>query len=146
MQLLIELFRGCIDSVYASGDVEVTKVDRDNLTEPCSIRTFLPPVISAAKINKRVRAAQNEVDVHAAELEEERKAHAAELWQADNVQFARLLSELKGVGLKPTQMTNLARSMNLTKTELHELFDRAEEAHAAKMEELGLGPDDVDRG
>jgi len=44
------------------------------------------------------------------------------------IQFPRLLAEIKAVGLTPEQMNDLSVSMDLSKEEIHELFDRAEEA------------------
>ena len=50
------------------------------------------------------------------------------LWEIDEAQFPRLLSEIKAVGLTPEQMDDLSVSMDLSKEGIHELLDRAEEA------------------
>ena len=51
-----------------------------------------------------------------------------ELWDRNDIQFARLISELKAAGLTPEQMDNLCESMDLNKDQIHELLDRGEEA------------------
>ncbi len=56
------------------------------------------------------------------------------IWDNDDIQFARLLAEIKAVGLSPEQMNELSTSMSLTKDEIHELLDRAEE----KFEQIKL--------
>lgn len=47
-------------------------------------------------------------------------------WKNDNIQFARLLSEIVAVGLTDEQKQELCESMDLLPHELDELFDRAE--------------------
>lgn len=46
----------------------------------------------------------------------------------DAVQFSRLLSEIRGVGLSSQQISQLCSSMNLAPSEIAELFERAEAA------------------
>lgn len=58
------------------------------------------------------------------------------LWERDDVQFPRLLAEIKAVGLTPEQMQSLSSSMDLSKEDIHELLDRAEETFDAAKEQL----------
>lgn len=60
------------------------------------------------------------------------------LWDRDDVQFPRLLAEIKAIGLTPEQMRNLSASMDLSKEDIHELLDRAEETFDAVKEQLDL--------
>ena len=57
----------------------------------------------------------------------ERAEQAEDLWENDDIQFARLLAEIKAVGLTPEQMDGLSESMDLSKEHIHQLLDRAEE-------------------
>ena len=50
------------------------------------------------------------------------------LWMNDNVQFSRLLSEIYAAGLNEYQYSDLSDSMNLSKSQINELFERAESA------------------
>ena len=53
------------------------------------------------------------------------------LWKRDDIQFPRLLSEIDAnVMITPGDFEALCASMDLTKDEVHELFDRAHEAWA----------------
>lgn len=150
MKILITIFRGCLSAVKAPVPIEVTILDRDNLSEPCSVSTFSPIQASDAEINKLIQHALDEIDVNAKAREEEEKAQKAkriaELWDNDSTQFVRLLSKLKGMGLSPAQMHDLVASMDMTKEEIHQLLDRAEEAHSVTIKELERGPPDVDGG
>jgi hypothetical protein len=65
-----------------------------------------------------------------------------DLWTVDNIQFPRLLAEIRAVGLTPTQRGTIARSMDLHLGDIDELFERAEkawerikEAHTGSPEE-----------
>jgi hypothetical protein len=49
------------------------------------------------------------------------------MWERDDVQFPRLISELKAVGLTDAQMEALSQSMGLDRNRIHELLDRGEE-------------------
>ena len=150
MKILIELFRGCISDVKAPVSAEVTILDRNNLSESCSVTTFSPTQASEAEIDTLIQLELDAIAEAANAREEQRKAEQAkkvvDLWGSDSVQFARLLSELKDVGLKPSQMVQLATSMTLTKEEIHQLLDRAKEAYSVMIKEMGLGPPDVDGG
>jgi inorganic pyrophosphatase/exopolyphosphatase len=48
-----------------------------------------------------------------------------DLWKINNIQFARLLTEINGVGLNKRQMKMLRESMDLTNDDIDEIFDRA---------------------
>ena len=50
------------------------------------------------------------------------------LWDNDEVQFARLLSEILAVGLSGKQERDICASMGVSTVELTGLFERAEEA------------------
>jgi hypothetical protein len=58
------------------------------------------------------------------------------LWDRDDVQFPRLLAEIKAVGLTGRQMNELRASMDLDSNRIHELLDRAEETFEATKEQL----------
>lgn len=58
------------------------------------------------------------------------------LWGRDDVQFPRLISELKAVGLTEEQMKALAASMDLDRCHIHEILDRGEEVFEAIKEML----------
>jgi hypothetical protein len=48
------------------------------------------------------------------------------LWKNNNIQFPRLLAEIAGiVSISKKDMKALCESMDLTKEEINELFDRA---------------------
>jgi phage terminase Nu1 subunit (DNA packaging protein) len=47
-------------------------------------------------------------------------------WKNNAIQFPRLLAEIRAVGLTPEQIQDLMSSMDLSKNQLAELFDRAE--------------------
>jgi hypothetical protein len=49
------------------------------------------------------------------------------LWEDDHIQFARLLAEIKAVGLTDSQSRDLCDSMDLPLESICELLDRAEE-------------------
>lgn len=51
-------------------------------------------------------------------------------WHMNEIQFPRLLAEIKAVGLTPDQASDLCKSMDINKYQLHELFNRAEEVWA----------------
>ena len=59
------------------------------------------------------------------------------LWDNDNVQFARLLSEIAGiVNISKKDMKALCESMDLTEDDINELLDRAVnafEVHKLKL-------------
>jgi len=59
-----------------------------------------------------------------------------EYWDRDDVQFPRLLAEIKAAGLTSEQMAALRSSMDLSSSELCELLDRAEETWDAVKVEL----------
>jgi hypothetical protein len=48
-------------------------------------------------------------------------------WDRDDIQFPRLLAEIKAVGLSPKQTVALSVSMNISPYNIHEILDRAEE-------------------
>jgi ribosomal protein L13E len=60
------------------------------------------------------------------------------LWERDDVQFARLLAEIKAVGLTADQVKCIGVSMDLTTEQVCEIFDRAEEAFEALVEKHSL--------
>ena len=49
-----------------------------------------------------------------------------ELWENDEVQFARLIAEIAGVDIGEEAWDELLENMNLESDELSELFDRAQ--------------------
>lgn len=49
-----------------------------------------------------------------------------EFWERDDVQFPRLIAEIKAVRLTPDQVREITASMDITREELSELLDRAE--------------------
>jgi hypothetical protein len=51
---------------------------------------------------------------------------ASDLWDDNLLQFARLLAEIKAVGLLPAQMYDLCDSMDLDSAQIQEILDRAE--------------------
>lgn len=51
---------------------------------------------------------------------------AEDLWQVNEIQFARLLSELVAAGIPQETLDGTAESMDLEPAELQELFARAE--------------------
>jgi hypothetical protein len=59
------------------------------------------------------------------------------LWYNDNLQFARLLSEIAGcVSISKKDMKALCESMDLTQADINEIMDRAEnafEVHKLKL-------------
>jgi hypothetical protein len=48
-------------------------------------------------------------------------------WKNNSIQFPRLLAEIRAVGLTSEQIQDLTSSMDLTKGQLAELFERAED-------------------
>ena len=60
----------------------------------------------------------------------------AGMWGRDDVQFARLLAEIRAVGLTNEQMEELCISMDLSVREINELLDRAEAAFEGFKAEL----------
>ena len=48
-----------------------------------------------------------------------------DLWKDNKIQFARLIAEINSVGLSKKQYKELGESMDLSITEINELFDRA---------------------
>lgn len=60
------------------------------------------------------------------------------MWDRDDVQFPRLLAEIKAVGLTGKQMDELRDSMDLDSNQIHELLDRAEETFEAVKMQLGF--------
>ena len=58
-----------------------------------------------------------------------------DLWDRDDIQFPRLLAEIKAVGLTGRQMDELRASMDLDSNQIHELLDRAEETFEAVKEQ-----------
>lgn len=58
-----------------------------------------------------------------------------ETWDRDDIQFPRLLAEIKAVGLTGKQMDELRTSMDLDSNRIHELLDRAEESFEAIKEQ-----------
>jgi hypothetical protein len=57
-------------------------------------------------------------------------------WDNDLLQFARLLSEIKGVGLNSKQMEDLGVSMDLEHGRIDELFNRAERIFEEEKDNL----------
>ena len=51
-----------------------------------------------------------------------------ERWKNNTIQFPRLLAEINGVGLTNKQYKELSDSMDLSREEIDQLFDRAEES------------------
>jgi hypothetical protein len=49
-------------------------------------------------------------------------------WHRDDLQFPRLLAEIRAVGLTKKQMAGLEASMDLSTEEIEGLFERAEKA------------------
>jgi len=50
------------------------------------------------------------------------------LWKNNNIQFARLLTEIEQCeGFTPLLIANLSESMDLSKEEIFEIIDRAKE-------------------
>lgn len=54
-----------------------------------------------------------------------------DLWSLDSIQFPRLLAEIYMVGLDRHQTQELCESMDISKEELKELFERAEKTWTA---------------
>ena len=48
------------------------------------------------------------------------------LWEKNNIQFARLLAEIRAIGLNDEQYGWLSVSMNLNYNEIDEILERAE--------------------
>ena len=48
------------------------------------------------------------------------------LWEINEIQFPRLIAEIIAVGLSNEQWDMLEESMDLNRSELNELFDRAQ--------------------
>ena len=63
-----------------------------------------------------------------------------QVWERDDVQFARLLAEIKAVGLTAKQTADLKASMDLSTEQICELLDRAEEAFESMKETMKDGP------
>jgi hypothetical protein len=53
-------------------------------------------------------------------------ANSDENWANDDIQFARLLTEIADLCLGPGDYVELATSMDLTVPEVHQLFERAQ--------------------
>lgn len=47
-------------------------------------------------------------------------------WSDNKIQFARLLAEIRAVGLTPEQYRDLTRSMGLYRFNINEILERAE--------------------
>jgi hypothetical protein len=60
------------------------------------------------------------------------------LWERDDIQFARLLAEIKAVGLTADQVKCLGVSMDLSTEQICEILDRAEETFEALVEKHSL--------
>jgi hypothetical protein len=58
----------------------------------------------------------------------------SDLWENNAVQFARLLAELRAIGLTEAQYTQLASEMDLEPSEIDELLERAETQWQADKE------------
>lgn len=54
-----------------------------------------------------------------------------DFWDRDDVQFARLLAEIKAAGLTTKQYVTIAKSMDVSVGRIGELLDRAEESFDA---------------
>lgn len=54
-----------------------------------------------------------------------------DFWERDDVQFPRLLAEIKAAGLTPEQGAAIKASMDITSDQLADLLDRAEESFDA---------------
>lgn len=63
----------------------------------------------------------------------------AQLWERDEIQFPRLLAEIRASGLSLSIYADLRESMDLTNREIDELLERAEKAWELIKEGL-LGP------
>jgi len=50
------------------------------------------------------------------------------MWEDDLIQFPRLLAELRAVGLSAEQYEYLREQMDLSDSEIDEIFERAETA------------------
>lgn len=48
------------------------------------------------------------------------------LWEINEIQFPRLLAEIEAVGISQELWDDLLEAMDLTSTELSELFERAQ--------------------
>jgi hypothetical protein len=48
------------------------------------------------------------------------------LWKQDNIQFPRLLAEIRAIGLTVDQLHQLVMNMDLSVDEIYELLERAE--------------------
>jgi hypothetical protein len=57
-------------------------------------------------------------------------------WDRDDVQFPRLLAEIKAVGLTAEQLEGLRKSMDLSSEQVVEILDRAEETWDALKVDL----------
>jgi hypothetical protein len=66
-------------------------------------------------------------DLHSSFLVRKAVTPSPSLWERDDVQFARLLAEIKAVGLTAEQLEGLKSSMHLPTEKVIELLDRAEE-------------------
>ena len=55
----------------------------------------------------------------------------SDFWGRDDVQFPRLIAEIKAVGLTHEQFAQIGISMSISAEQLAELFDRAEETFDA---------------
>lgn len=67
-------------------------------------------------------------------VEAEKDSHR--LWERDDVQFPRLLAEIKAAGLPAEVIKQVCTSMDLSSEQVHELLDRAEETFEAIKEQL----------
>lgn len=66
-------------------------------------------------------------------------ARSRDLWSRDDVQFPRLLAEIKAAGLTNDQLQLLKASMDLSSEAIQELFDRAEESWE-RIKTRGVSP------
>jgi hypothetical protein len=111
---------------------------------------FSPIQASDAEIDKLIRLALDEIDetdkIRKEQEEAQRVKIRVERWNNASAQFARMLSELRHIGLKSSQMLQLVASMNLTREELQQLLDLAEKTHSNTVKELGSELPDVDGG
>jgi hypothetical protein len=111
---------------------------------------FSPIQASDAEIDKLIRLALDEIDetdkIRKEQEEAQRVKIRVERWNNASAQFARMLSELRHIGLKSSQMLQLVASMNLTREELQQLLDLTEKTHSNTVKELGSELPDVDGG
>lgn len=61
---------------------------------------------------------------------------AKSLWKNDKIQFPRLLTEIRAIGLTSTQYGELHESMDLSRDEIDEILERAEKEWQAHKKRL----------